>query len=307
MEVRLHIGAHRTGTTRLQQELGRRAAHLATRGIAAHWAEGLRPDSDPLFPLLAGAGSLGRRWPTETVRRLRDARNAAEASGRRLVVSEENYAGSIEAMVRSGVIYPRIRQRLAMLAPAMAGDKVVLLFSIRSYGGFFASLYAQQVRRQPMPPFETLKPGMLALKRRWPQVLSDAAAAIPGAELLVWPFEDMPGRGIEALRQVLGERRIVAVNEDMPAVLPSATAPAIEILNRMTAPEELKRDARRAVILAHPRPEHPPFDPWTAAERAHLDADYAEDLEKLRVSPPAHLRMISLDAEASDTAEARHA
>ncbi|MSU91062.1 hypothetical protein GE300_15845 [Rhodobacteraceae bacterium 2CG4] len=303
MEIRLHLGAHRTGTTRLQQELRRRADHLETRGIAVAWPLQLRPETDWGFAALACLPVLGRHVSCETVRRLAATRAAALARGRRrLVISEENYAGGIDRMVRRGVLYPDIAARAALLAPPFRDDPLTVLFSVRGYAGMFASLYAQMARRRPAPGFDRLKPRMLALPRRWPAILAELAAAFPQAQVLVWPFEDMPGNGLQAVRLLLGERDVAAVDEDLPAVYSSPTAPAIARLNRMRRPEERTRAARRAVIAAFPPGEHPPFRPWTENERAALDAAYAEDLAALRRAPPANLRLVGL----AQQPEARH-
>ena len=296
MDVRLHLGAHRTGTTRLQQELRRRAAHLDQRGIAVAWPGQLRPEiGDWRFAVCARVPALGRVVRTENVKLLSAARAGALARGRdRLVVSEENYAGSIDRMVRSGVLYPDIVRRTALIAPVFREDPVTVLFSIRSYAGMFASLYAQMARRRPAPEFDGLKARMLALPRRWPAVLADLTRVFPQAQVLVWPFETRHGNGIEAVRLLLGEDRIVAVNEDLPAVYSSPTAPAIERLNRMRSPKGRTREARRAVIKSYPAGEHPPFRPWTEEERAVFDAAYAEDLHVLRTAPPPNLQLVDL-------------
>lgn len=296
MDVRLHLGAHRTGTTRLQQELRRRASHLEQRGIAAAWPRQLRPeDGDWRFAVGARVPALGRVARAESLRLLTKARAEALAQGRdRLVVSEENYAGNIDRMVRSGVLYPDIARRAGMIAPVFRDDPVTVLFSIRSYAGMFASLYAQMVRRRPAPEFDGLKARVLALPRRWPDVLADLAGAFPQAQVLVWPFETMHGNGIEAVRLLLGEDRIVAVNEDLPAVYSSPSAPAIERLNRMRSAEGRTREARRAVIKEFPLGEYPAFRPWTEDERAVFDAAYAQDLQALRTAPPTNLMLVDL-------------
>jgi hypothetical protein len=49
-----------------------------------------------------------------------------------------------------------------------------------------------------------------------------------------------------------------------------------EQTDRVTARRKLGELVRR-----YPTPEHPPFDPWTAEERARFDALYAEHLSAI--------------------------
>ena len=283
MEIRLHIGAHRTGSTRVQAELARRAAHLATRGVAVVRPEDLRGEPSGLGPIqMRLPGPLRAAIAAKAYLSLVEARRAAEEQGARcLLISEENLAGSMEANLRSGRLYADIRLRLSGLRPLLGTGPVTVLMAIRSYDELFASAYAFRAVRGPRPDFSQSKPRILALSRRWPSVAKDVLRALPQAQLRVWDYDASRRSEHEMMREVIGLRDIVPVNAALP-VLPAPSAKAVEVLNTMTAPEQMDLAQRRAVAERYPRPDFAAFDPWTAEERAHLRDAYAEDLETLR-------------------------
>ncbi|NNU81325.1 hypothetical protein HMH01_12840 [Halovulum dunhuangense] len=301
MEVRLHIGAHRTGTTRLQQALRRRASWLRDkRGLGVYWPEQVRPERNLGFNLKASLPApLGRLVRSAAVDRVAALRAEAEAQGkRRMVVSEENWAGLIDQMIATGAIYPAIRRRIGALAPVFRGDRVTLLFSVREYSSFYASLYCHRTRTRPLPPFERGKQRYLALPRRWPAVLADLGRAMPDAEILVWPFETLRGNGGAALCAILGQDNIVGLNEALKPALPSPSAAAVARLNAMVSGPDLQREARIAVVKA--LADGPRFDPWTAEERVALQAAYEADLAELSAAPPGNVRLIDLRARQAE-------
>ena len=300
MEIRLHIGAHRTGSTRVQAELSRRAAHLATRGVVV-----VRPED-----LRIGKSALGRLHPrlpgplravtaAHAHPQLIAARQAAEARGAHcLLVSEENLAGSIDAILRSGRLYGDIGARMRGLRPLLGSATVTVLLAVRGYDEFFASAYAHRTTRGPRPAFARLKPGFLALPRRWPAVAGDVLRALPQARLRVWDYDDSRRNELGMMREVIGLPDIVAVDAALPD-LPAPSARAVEVLNAMTAPEDQDLAHRRAVAARYPRPDHAAFYPWTAEESARLRDAHAQDLAALRAMAHPQMSFAKL-AEACD-------
>lgn len=295
MEIRLHIGAHRTGSTRVQAELSRRAAHLASRGVATAWPEQLRRGKTRLarlYPRLPGP--LQTAVAARALPGLIAARDAAAAQGARvLLVSEENLAGSIDAILRSGRLYPDIGRRLRGLRPVLSETPVTLLLAVRSYDGFFASAYAHRTTRGPRPDFDQLKQRFMAMPRRWPEVLSDVLRALPHARLRVWDYDASRSNELGMMREVIGLSDIVAVNAAMPD-LPAPSARAVEVLNAMTEPDQQDLAQRRAAAGRYPRPDYPPFDPWTHGQTALLQEVYAQDLTAIRAMEGDRLTFIDL-------------
>ncbi len=292
MDIRLHIGAHRTGTSRVQAELMRRADHLVTRGVIVLRPEDLR-DADA--PPGQERGLLGWLNRPDDLAPLIARRDAAMAHGAQsLVVSEENLSGTITRILESGRIYGEIRQRMTRLRPLGQGHRVTVLFTVRRYDSFFASLYAFRAIREPMLPFQSFKPRFMALPIRWPQVVAQIARALPEANIDVIPFETAHNHATALLRQVLGLDQIVEVSDGSRPILPSPSGQAITILNSMTEGEDLELERRRAVVRAYPRTDFGAFAPWDTNEATALSKAYDEDLEALRLSPPPNTRLLDL-------------
>lgn len=281
MEIRLHIGAHRTGSTRLQTEFSRRAGHLATRRIGVAGPGQIRPDANIGLTLRAALpGPLAALIPAEVISRIRQQIASADAAGMtRLLLSEEDLAGAIDRILTRAVLYDDIAGRLGHLARPMAGHAVTVLLTIRSYDSYFTSLYAHRTLRRAMPDFATLAPRLAALPRRWPDVVADIARALPEAQVVVMRFEDVVANHHRSLCMVAGQDDLRDWGDDQPPVLPSPSAEAVAVLNTM--PASASRAERRAVARAHPRPAHARFDPWEPADRDSLTTRYAEDLRAL--------------------------
>ena len=109
MDVILHLGAHRTGTTTFQHYV---RDHLGTleRNHIGFWGPGRTRKS--VFPgLFHGMSPRARRRAEGRVRMLAD---RAEARGfEKLVVSDENMLGSCTTAFRNAMLYPAAGDRAA--------------------------------------------------------------------------------------------------------------------------------------------------------------------------------------------------
>ena len=196
MDVTLHLGAHRTGTTTLQIYLENNRDNLNEIGTE-FWGpnrtrsglfSGLvkKPDKLTNEAIIRGERSAGL---------IRMELGRLEIAGvKSLIVSEENMIGAMWDNLSVGRLYPDAQLRLKRFSRAFDGHCKRVTLSIRSYDKYWASVFAFLVERGHKLPDAQEMDRLVTQPRRWRDVISDIAAVFPSAEVIVWPFEAMIGQ-----------------------------------------------------------------------------------------------------------------
>ena len=277
MDVTLHLGAHRTGTTTFQNYMTRNTAALAAAGIVA-WTP-MRTRSGLFSGLIVRPEEV--TWEVERraarskgLIAMERARLARHGMGQ-LVISEENLIGSVRNNLREGVFYPLLDLRLERLATVFATQRMRIGLSIRNYEAYWISAMSHAVARgHPVP-----EPGQIARlvgqSRRWRHLVKEIALAFPGAEILVWPFERFVSQPDAQLRFLTGGRQLPirtvgARDWHNPGPRAMALREMVSALGACHAERfrEATGDGR--------------WMPFCADQRAVLDAAYRRDLDWLR-------------------------
>jgi hypothetical protein len=264
MDIILHVGAHRSATTTLQRMMGQSGPALNAAGVG-YWGpkrtrsglfSGLIGQDDAVLPWQAGRAEARIRAQIARERRL--GRTA-------LFVSEENMLGSMREVLEHGVLYPGTGARLARFARGMDGHRITVALCLRSYEAWWRSALAFRLTRGGPLPSRGYSARLVAQSRRWRDVISDIAMALPDAAIRVWPHESLSAWP-DAVAQTLLSR---------PLDLSGATA-------RLNTGDTLDRMRHYiADIGLHPgliRAENGRFEPFDQDQRAQLRAHYAEDL-----------------------------
>lgn len=189
---RIHIGAHKTATTHLQQTLMAIRPRLVARGVdsipfnsvrASGLAHALnRRRLLTRVPLLRGF--IARRLVAEILEPMRHGPDT-------LVVSEEKFLGT-PRRVFSEPFYPMVEHIVPTLASLGEKADVTLFLSIRSFDTHLPSTYAQELRVLPPPEggFEAIRRRVLAKPPSWFELVRRIRKAAPDTPLRVWRQED---------------------------------------------------------------------------------------------------------------------
>ena len=196
MDIILHIGAHRTATTTLQQFLLRNRTELREAGVAVWGPEQTR---NGLFAgLIQGPQSV---TPQEERRGARscgvisiELARLRKSQCRQLIVSEENMIGSVRNNLHLSRLYPEISQRLLRFHRSFDGTVRRIGISVRSYETYWASCLSYGLGQgHPLPSGDVLD-RLVTQPYRWRDVIVEVARLFPGVEIVVWPFERFAGR-----------------------------------------------------------------------------------------------------------------
>jgi hypothetical protein len=294
MDLILHLGAHRCGSTAFEQALSANAGRLRAEGIAILKPGRLRRIAG--FRILPNIAATARRRPAARVR-LDQTRQAlgealAATGASTVVLSDENMLGPIEPNLHAASLYPQARGRLAVYADIVGHPVRRIGVGVRSYAPLWLSAYAYVLRRRPLPAFETLAAGMAQVgtggHRGWVDLAQDIRAVFPEAELCLWPAETARGGATLALGCALIGRGTDGLRPAPGEVNAGLSADAIPLIHALRAEEpDLVDAALDARLAALPRPA--PYRPFGPDALARMTRRYAEDIDRIAALPGVRL------------------
>jgi len=269
MDIILHVGAHRTGSTSFQHYLRGNRARLMADGTAVWEPHQLRRGLfDGLFasPRMLNGRNLHRR----AVGRVRLHVSQAKRSGaERLLVSEENMIGAPRACLRAASMYPAIGERMARLEAGFEGRITRIAMCVRAQDLWWSSVAAYSVARGHSMPDAVRIDAMATTPRTWRDVITDMACALPEVEIKVLPFEQFAGRFDKVLTE--------ATDHSAPQ------EGAESWLNRSLDADRLRAKMDEFGVPAANLPAHLAtgegrWSPFTKQQSANLREAYADDM-----------------------------
>ena len=278
-EIVLHLGAHRTGSTRLQIILDANSDILAEAGIAALTPP--RPGKrisltirDAIDALPGAQVNFVKRF-----RKLQSARalfHGLIADGKpdtavpKLIVSEENLLGPVFEATGEG-LYSSAFPRLAAFHQMLGRSPSEIHLTLRSYDTFLVSVYAMRaVYGGKIPLFDDIRNELLAVRRGWPDLVADVTRAFPGTPIKLTRVEHDPVKS--RVRDLVGFslfEKFRLGGEERPNMAPTVEA--------MRASAGIKGHAALDDLIARCA-DGARFDPLTGEESARLVRRYANDL-----------------------------
>lgn len=276
MQIVIHLGAHKTASTYLQKCLAQSERRLTRAKVKFVGPKRLRP-------MLQEAVQRGTGPEAD---RKRDALawliDGTEETGcNRLILSDEQFLGSLRDTICGGDFYQDAQDHLDPLMRALAGRPATVLLAARDYGTFFASAYGQVVRGWRFVPFDDrLRRSLLDYRRGWSDLTADITALMPmGSRLFLWRYEDFAGVEDACFDLLAGDigsrvRRLIA------RPLPGPSQAAIDFLAASAAHSTMpdQDTVHAALDQAAKTMGYPPFNPWSVEERAYLTDRYRHDL-----------------------------
>ncbi|WP_299412047.1 hypothetical protein [uncultured Sulfitobacter sp.] len=269
MDIILHVGAHRTGSTSFQHYARGNRARLVDDGTALWEPHMLRNGLfDGLFapPRMLNGRNLQRR----AMGRLRmHVAQARRAGAERLLVTEENMIGAPRACLRAASLYPAMGERMARLDAAFEGGITRVVMSIRAQDLWWSSVSAYGVGRGHALPNAARIAALASSPRTWRDVITDLACALPNAQIKILPFEQFAGQVDKVMAQATGR--------------PAPHYQAECWLNRSPDVGMLRDRLAENGMSSDDLPDHLAqgegrWNPFTPAQAASLREDYADDL-----------------------------
>lgn len=286
---RIHIGAHKTATTHVQDILAALRPDLATQGLDIIPTDPLRAGLEQQFrrrrTLLAGTGVMS--WMLQ--RYFAQFRLGQPV----VVISEENLLGPAVDLLAS-TPYPRLEDRLRILASLRKSAPVQFYLSIRSFDRVLPGAYATAMRFNYFRPrpMDKLRAGLHQNPPSWSAVIARIRAAAPDVPLRVWRQEDYAHHDRAILSEFLGTPLDSLPDLPRPTstMTPSAEAiAAAEKLSRDVSPEDWNAQVEALYRQMPADQTHARYMPFDADDIALLKQRYAQDLQEIEAQWPGML------------------
>lgn len=286
---RLHVGAHKTATTHVQDTLALNRVSIAAEGIGyvsrdEMRATGIRPKQRR--GLLGMA--MGRATSTDAFLRA----SYPSAGSGAVVMSEELLLGTAPDLLEQPA-YPDAEQRLALFQQLSRERPVTVYLSIRSFKDVLPSCYAQALRAHPFPEgaFERIRRRAVETPPSWVSLAERLRRMFPESQLVVWTFEAYVADPARILSEFVGMDAggFVEATQADDVQCPSGRAvlEAERCCPSLSGPA--RQEAIAAIYAAYPRESYGRFDPFSDTEKETLSAAYRHDLERLRTLPNTRL------------------
>jgi hypothetical protein len=271
----LWLGAHKTGTTALQDMLARAAPDLASQGI--HYTEMEQFRQQVTRPLLYHDHAA------------RTFKAPLEVAGRH-VFFDENILALVQDVLAPAGLYPEGAERALKLACALQLQAPVLVLGIRNFADYLPSLYCEALKSTPFTPFARFCVTALATLS-WADLVERLACAFPQSQILVYRAEDLRQREAELLSWVTGGQ-VTALPQPGKSQRQGFSDAAVRALHQLAKDRAAGSDTAAenppgaedlaACLEAHPRGAgSPAYAPWSTSERQTLDLIYQLDVARL--------------------------
>lgn len=277
----IHLGAHKTATTHIQNCLTRHAPRLRQAGIAYIGPRELRDGTLELPGALEqGVGGFGRR------RAFRRALAAHAGAAGRILISEENILGVAHdpRMIRECRFYPRGHVRVSRLLRTIGAEGATLFLALRDPASYLVSAYSQRLFSGRVESFEEFIDGADPVRMRWSDLVARLLEAQPGVRLVVWCYEELrpPAEG-------LFDRMLPGVPRGAVTLAPGVTHPGLSARAHAAIMAHYRRagvrTGREVVLEARRRfpktGDEPAFEPFPAGIRAASAAAYRDDIARI--------------------------
>lgn len=295
-EWRIHLGAHKTATTHLQDSLAVARDSLLAQGV----------DYLPRDDVRAVFGRVlsRRRWQYHlggaAIRRdLQGALQPLRQGGRCVALSEENLIGACRDLI-SPVPYPRAAAQARRLATLTATAPLTLFLSIRGFDRVLPGAYATALRFRNVTPTDlaSLRHGFAATPPSWITLIEAIGRAAPQARLRVWRYEDYAADPLGIAAAFVGLPQPALPALPPPATTRTPSADAVAEVERMqtSLPAAMARpqfmqavDAVYARLPADAAAGRARYMPFGEDEIRALQAAYARDTDTIRQRWPGML------------------
>jgi hypothetical protein len=288
-EVHLHLGAHKTATTFIQDTLKDNGSLLTSKGVYFMPLSEMRAKRHETAKPLTGqilSLSQANRPSGQLPEMRRDILNSYQPDRLKnchtVLISEENLSLYLNGFFNRNA-YSEMADRLAHLREEI-GPRLKVFFSIRDYPDFLSSVYVEILRHHHYLSFGDFLNGLCEdLPNLWTEAYHNLVQLFGEENVTIWDFNDTvknPQAVLSMLTGGLGDLSI----RDKPS-RPSLSQKAVEFIrdfSKLPGETMMPQVITKMAGRLHPLTKmNSKFDPWTPREKRILREHY--NAEKLTI------------------------
>lgn len=277
-ELRLHIGAHKTATTHIQNILSANRESLARVGI-------------DYFPrdLVRNARLVkivhNNYWQAQEIGKpsfsLEEILVLPVGHLGKILISEENIIGRSINMLEG--LYPQIKRALLPWSAITDQHTTKIYLSIRSFADILPSAYSQVLRDGArVLPFDAYRDFWISSKPKWSHLIEEIRHVFPLSELKVWTFERYVEKSAEIINEVCGVGRLSSIDLEVPSETKTLSTSAVLKIGEIdpSIDGRRRRQAIDSIVRADKGGEK--FCPLSSTQRRELNDQYLQDIEVIK-------------------------
>lgn len=186
MDLRLHIGVHRTATQHLRKMLALNSGLLADHGVCV-------PTPERAEKAFAHAvRQLKANEKVDTINAELLSSLTQDKEYKRIVMVDPNVSGTLMRPIGKEFFYPRVGITIARIITSLEGLPTRLFVSIRNPATFIPSCYSKGIRTKPDVSFQSFVSESNLQGLRWSDFLHRAQMKKTDLPMTVWRYEDYP-------------------------------------------------------------------------------------------------------------------
>jgi hypothetical protein len=271
MLIALHLGAHKTATTYIQNALELSRQKLNQIGI------GYVPLTDVRSSLTGRLGFGRSGLPAAANQLLGDYHPC-----KRLIISDENIIGGLKPSFVGG-FYPRRRGRLAKLLNGLGQHNFRVYFATRAYDEFISAIYCEYIRHHPFVDTQSYLRGATYKTFNWLDIVETFVKLIGSENVTIWRYEDFHAVQGQVFAALLDASPNL-IEKPTGRVRESLSAKAVQSLACLQATrdsDELRARARSAAAAYPKGPDNPPFSALDTVNAEKLRTRYEHDIARI--------------------------
>lgn len=286
MKIIIHLGAHKTGSSAIQQGLSEASVGEGNFFLKDGVYVDLR-SSDPICTRIRS--NWGQSYKSDSRKQVStDIRNALQETHRQnpdknLIISYENLCGDYNLSGKT-TIYPLLARYVQVLYDATRDYSVTYVFGVRNYWRFIESTHSQLVKgRYETRSFFEYYQQVPIDALSWLSCYEAIAGVVGEKNTLFYRYEDFLSNPNSYLEQLFG---LAAKEENarLPLANPSLSAKGVELLRRLNpvlSPEE-KRKVRAFLSRNFATSEEcPSYNPFRILEQKMFTQKYEDDCKAI--------------------------
>ena len=284
--LRIHLGAHKTATTHLQDTLKLCSQPLLRENVWYISVDAFRYklrllDQDAIF-------SAKKNWIEKRYTLTSKLFNIPTIADRSILLSEENILGRV-----IDVLYLRSypSPNFGFINYARKFTDVHLFLSIRSFSQIYPAAYATGLKFYPEEAIRLKTELLEALERgekpSWTSLVERIESQTPGCTLRCWTFEHYKAHQQDTFSKLTGTQINNIPSVDNPSLTATPSVTAIKQVEAMIAAKEHKKVQKWFKVCGDIYRQYPATNKqskYTFISKGiqeGLDEQYNEDIEKL--------------------------
>jgi hypothetical protein len=281
---RIHIGAHKTATTHLQDLAAMHRNELISKGIDFISRPDARRKKIPAragrfdwrykfhgFPLL---------WSFE--KHIKSLRTGPST----VVLSEENFLGK-SAHFLTPVFYPEASYHLRTLSLLSQRAELSIFLSIRPQASIIPSAFVETLRsKQLVGGFEPIRKQLMSSPPSWLTLVRNITKIIPNAHLSIWTMDNYLNNKQAILSHFCGVNFPLFDDIPPPPTTKSPSAEAIRKIERLKPAMEIKAYRKEVALIIEQDQGKTKFAPFTESEQLLLSEQYHSDILAIKQEFP---------------------